>query len=135
MGMTTVGLNHLQDTEFNSGTQVASNSWFIGLINNSPTPTLAIGDTLASHAGWSETTGYSGNRKAWGQGASAAGVVTNASTANYAITGSVTVYGLFLCSASSGTSGVLFASAAFSGGTQAVANGDTLQVTLTVTVA
>lgn len=131
MGVTNQGINHILSTEYCSGTQVTS--WFVGLINNSPTPTLAAADTLASHAGWAETTAYSGgNRLAWGNGAASGQQTTNASTVNFAMTGSVVVYGLFLASVNSGTSGTLSATAAFSGGTQSVNNGDTLQVTFTV---
>ncbi len=133
MGVTNVGLNHVLDTEFHSGTPVTT--WYLMLINNSPTPTLAAADTLASHAGWSETTSYTGNRPAWTVGSASLQASTNASTVDFAINGTVTVYGVGLASASSGTSGTLFATAAFSGGTQAVANGDTLKVTYTVSAA
>ena len=34
-------------------------AWFIGLVNNTPTPSYAVADTMASHAGWVETTDYS----------------------------------------------------------------------------
>lgn len=132
-GFTNAGLNHILSTEFCSGTQVTT--WYLGLINNSPSPTFSTADILSSHAGWTETTAYSGNRKAWTNGAAASQATTNSSTVDFAISGTVTVYGLFLCTASSGTSGTLELTASFSGGTQAVASGDTLQSTLTVSAA
>jgi hypothetical protein len=30
-------------------------AWFIGLVNNTPAPSYAVTDTMASHAGWDET--------------------------------------------------------------------------------
>ncbi len=131
--VTNAGLNHVLASEFTGGGIVST--WYIGLINNSPTPTLAGADTLASHAGWSETASYSGNRPAWTNGAVSGQATTNASTVNFAMTGTVTVYGLFICSAASGTSGTLWCTAAFTGGTQAVNNGDTLQTTMTISAA
>ncbi len=131
--VTNAGLNHALATEFTSGSAVAT--WYIGLINNSPSPSLNAADTLASHAGWVETAAYSGNRPAWTNGAVSGQATTNASTVNFAMTGTVTVYGLFIGSAASGSSGTLWATAAFTGGTQAVNNGDTLQTTFTVSAA
>ncbi len=131
--VTNAGLNHALASEFTSGGIIAT--WYLGLINNSPTPTLAAGDTLASHAGWSETASYSGNRPAWTNGAVSGQATTNASTVNFAMSGTVTVYGMFVCSAASGSSGTLWCTAAFTGGTQAVNNGDTLQTTFTISAA
>src|SRR5258708_2446543 len=129
----TVGLNHYQDTELNGGTPIST--WYIGLINNSPSPSLAAGDTLASHAGWVETAAYAGNRKAWTQGASSGGVVTNASAVDFVMNAGLSVYGTFGCSVATGTTGPLLWTAAFTGGVQAVSNGDTLHVTHSITAA
>jgi len=110
----------------------------LGLINNSPTPTLASGDTLASHTGWSEiaySTGYTGNRPGWTNGAVSGNATTNASTINFAMLGTYTVYGLFVASVATGTTGTLSCTAAFSGGTQGVSNGDTLQTSMTISAA
>lgn len=131
--VTNAGLNHILASEFTSGAIVTT--WYIGLINNSPSPSLAGADTLASHSGWTETAAYSGNRPAWTNGAVSGQSTTNASTVNFAMNATVTVYGLFICSAASGSSGTLWATAAFTGGTQAVNNGDTLQTTFTVSAA
>jgi hypothetical protein len=130
---TNTGLTHAVATEFVAGTPITP--WYLGLINNSPTPTLAGGDTLASHTGWSEiaySTGYTGNRPAWGNGAVSGNATTNASTVNFAMLGTYTVYGLFVCSVATGTTGTLSCTAAFSGGTQGVSNGDTLQCSMTI---
>jgi hypothetical protein len=39
-------------------------AWFIGLVNNTPAPSYAVADTMASHAGWDETTDLSGTNRA-----------------------------------------------------------------------
>lgn len=136
MGFTNAGLTHTLSTELVSGTAITT--WYLLLINNSPTPTLAAGDTLASHTGWAEiapSSGYTGNRPAWGNGAVSGNATTNASTVNFAMLGTYTVYGMAVCSAATGTTGTLECTAAFSGGTQSVSSGDTLQTTMTVSAA
>lgn len=122
-----VGALYMLGAAFNSVTQVATASWYMGLKDTSA---ASATDTLASHAGWSELTPYSGNRPLWGQGAasgSGAGnrQVTNSSNVSFSINASATVGGLFICSAATGTSGTLFNATAFSA-PRAVASGDTL---------
>lgn len=130
MGVTNAGLAHALASEFTGGSIVTT--WYLGLINNSPTPTLASSDTLASHAGWAESNAYSGNRPAWNNGAVSNNATANASSVNFAMNATLTVFGMFVCSVSSGTSGTLWCTAAFAGGVQGVNNGDTLQCTYTV---
>jgi hypothetical protein len=125
------GLNKLLDVMFHGTAAIAT--WYIGLITG--TGTLAAADTLASHAGWTEGTDYTGDRKEWTEGAANAKAITNAATVDFACSGSMTVKGAFLASAATGTSGTLFCTAAFTGGDQAVGNGDTLKVTYTVSAA
>ncbi len=113
-------------------------AFYLGLINNSPSPTFnGATDVLSAHAGWTESTAYSGNRPAWTNGAVSGLATTNSSVVIFSMTGSVTVYGLFLCSVASGNSATatLVCTAAFSGGTQAVASADQLQTTLTISAA
>lgn len=126
------GLKDMNDKYFSGVTYSAA--WYLGLVNNSPSPSYAAGDTLASHAGWSETTSYSGNRKAVTFGAATTAdpsVITNSgSPAQFSITGTVTVAGAFLASVNTGSSGILFSVSSFqSPGARAVVNGDTLNVT------
>ncbi|MFH2099459.1 MAG: hypothetical protein ABIJ95_08120 [Pseudomonadota bacterium] len=121
----TAALNYI----FNGLTQV---TWYIGL-KGAGSP--AAGDTLASHAGWAEITAYAGSRKEFVEAAAAAGSITNsASPAEFAINGSATVTGLFLCSAATGTSGVLWC-AADAAAARDVESGDTLTVTYTLSAA
>jgi hypothetical protein len=96
--------------------------------------TYAPGNTLASHAGWTENTAYSGNRKAatFGTATTADPSVINnsASPAVFTMTSNAqTIAGAFLCSVSSGTSGILFSVGNFTGGNKTVDSGDTLTVT------
>lgn len=130
-GATDEGLNKLLDVMFHG--VAAIGTWYVGLITG--TGTLADADTLASHAGWTEGTDYTGTRIEWTEGAANAKAITNATSLDFAITGTMTVKGAFLCSATSGTSGTLFSTAAFTGGDQAVGNGDTLKVTYTISAA
>ena len=125
----TEGLNHILDTQFHAGTPVTT--WYIGL-KGAGTP--VGGDTLGSHSGWSEVSDYSGTRKEWTEGAASAGSMTNASSVDFSITGTATVAGAFLTSATSGTTGTLYGVVDFSSA-RSVLSGDTLQVTVTVTAA
>ena len=130
------GLQDMNTTYFNSGTQVTT--WYVGLITGPGSgTTIAAGDTLASHAGWTEFTNYAGNRKAavFATATTAdPSVITNtASPAQFSISGAGgTVAGAFLGSVATGTSGVLFSASDFqSPGDRVVVSGDTLNVTYT----
>jgi hypothetical protein len=129
--ITNQGKGAILDTFFNGLTQISPTSWYIGLIDGSGTPALAAGDTLASHAGWTENTSYTGNRQLWGQGSSSAQAVTNASPATFNVTATGTLYGIFVCSSASGTSGTVWSEAAFTSPVP-VNNGDQMKVTYTL---
>lgn len=128
-GITNAGKNALLDIMFHAATQITT--WYLGLMDNSGYTAEAAADTLASHAGWNEFTNYSGNRKEWTEGAASSQSITNGTPVQFDITGSGVIKGIFLASASSGTSGTLWATAAFAS-TVTVANGDALKVTYTV---
>jgi hypothetical protein len=128
-GIVDQGLNSILGIMFHSDTQITT--WYIGLIDNSGFSALANADTLASHAGWNEFTNYTGNRKSWSPGSASSRSITNGTTADFAITGTGTLKGIFVSNAASGTSGTLWSTAAF-GATVSVSNGDTLKVTYTV---
>lgn len=132
--ITNEGKNTIFEVFFHDGTQIASSSWFIGLISNSGFSALAAADTMASHSGWTEFTGYSqSTRVAWGPGAAASQSITNSTPATFDINASGTVKGIFVTSNStkSGTTGKLWATALFSADVP-VNNGDQLKVTYTV---
>lgn len=128
-GITDVGMNDLLDVTFGNSTQSAT--WYIGLIDNSGYSGVANSDTLASHAGWSENTDYTGNRQTWGVGSASSRSISNGTTVDFAINATATLKGIFICNASTGTSGILWSTALFSS-TVSVQNGDTLKITYTV---
>jgi hypothetical protein len=111
-------------------------TWYLGLVTGPGSgTTFAAADTLASHAGWTESTAYTGNRKAVTFGSATTAnpsVITNsASPSSFAMNATATIAGAFLCNVATGTSGVLFSAGDFTGGDKSVASGDTLNVTYT----
>lgn len=125
--VTTEGKNDILDKYFKGSAYTAS--WFLGLKG---TGSAAAGDTLASHAGWSEVTPYAGNRPAITFGTTSGGSNT-ATAVSYSINASATVAGAFCSSVNTGTSGKLYSAGDFAA-SRSVVNGDTLNVTLTVSV-
>ena len=129
------GLANMNSVYFASGTQTTT--WYLGLVTGPGSgTTYAAGDTLASHAGWTENTDYTpSGRKAVTFGSATTAnpsVISNsASATTFSISGTATIAGAFLASVSSGTSGVLFSAGDFTGGDKSVASGDTLNVTYT----
>jgi hypothetical protein len=130
------GLQNMNTEYFKGSTYTAA--FFLGLVTGPGSgTTYAAADTLASHAGWTEYTDYSGNRKAVTFGTATTAdpsVISNsASPASFTISGAGgVVAGAFLCTVASGTSGVLFSEADFqSPGDRTVVAGDTLNVTYT----
>jgi hypothetical protein len=112
-------------------------AWYLGLITGPGSgTTFAAADTLASKA-WTEYTDYVGARKSVTFGTATTAdpsVISNSgSPASFTISGAGgTVAGAFLCSVSSGTSGILFSESDFqSPGDRVVVAGDTLNVTYT----
>ena len=134
------GLQDMNSKYFTGSGYTAS--WYLGLISGT-SPTIAAGDTLASHGGWTEvpvSTGYTGNRKAvtFGSATTASpSVISNSGSASqFAMLGTYVVSGAFLCNAASGTSGILFSASTFSSpGDRSVVSGDTLNVTYTFSLA
>ena len=135
------GLQYMAGSALTSVTQITS--WFIGLYGSGASNTPAAGDTMASHAGWTEVVAYSNATRVAATFATATtanpSVVTNtASPATFNINGTTTVGGAFLTSGSakSGTTGTLFSAADFgSPGDRSVVNSDTLSVTYTFSLA
>lgn len=123
------GMNYLLQTGFNLG--AALNPWYIGLIDSTGFTAIAGADTMASHAGWAESTAYSNaTRPTWTSGAAASRAITNAAAVNFNINATVTVKGLFIVSnnVKGGTTGTLWSAALF--GTASIFNnGDILAAT------
>lgn len=128
--VTTAGLNALITAGFK--TIPGSVAWYVGLKG---TGTAVAGDTMSSHAGWTEVTAYSeANRQTWTPGSVSGGSVDNsASKAVFSINGTVTVAGCFLGSdnTKSGTTGTLYGAGDFAA-SRSMISGDTLTVQVTV---
>jgi hypothetical protein len=133
-----VGLKDMNDKYFTGSAYTAA--WYLGLVTGpGASNTYAAGDTMASHAGWTEDSGYSqATRPAATLGAATTAdpsVITNAlSVAVFSINATTTIAGAFLTSddTKGGTTGVLFSVANFQApGDRAVVSGDTLNVTYT----
>jgi len=134
------GLQDMNSKYFSGSGYTAA--WYLGLVTGPGSgTTFSATDTLASHGatgsgGWTENTAYSGNRKAATFGTATTAdpsVISNSgSPAVFTMTSNAqTIAGAFLCSVSSGTSGVLFSAGDFTGGDKFVDSGDTLTVTYT----
>ncbi len=131
-----VGLKDMNDKYFSGSSYTAT--WYLGLITGPGSgTTIAAGDTMSSHAGWTEDTSYSqANRPTCTFGAATTAdpsVISNsASVAVFSINGTTTIAGAFLTSDNTkgGTTGILFSASDFqSPGDRAVVSGDTLNVT------
>lgn len=133
--VTTGGKNDLLDKYLAGSAYTAA--WYLGLISlTSYTTGPAVGDTMASHAGWAEDVGYSNStRVAPSFGAASGGSKASTATA-FNINATTTIKGTFLTSVNtkSGTTGILYSAGLFTGGDKAVASGDTLNVTYTASV-
>ena len=135
------GLQDMNAKYFTGSAYTAA--WYIGLYGAGASNTPAAGDTMSSHAGWTEVVAYSqATRPACTFGTPTTAnpsVATNsASPATFSINATTTVGGAFLTSNStkSGTTGTLYSAADFSApGDRAVTNGDTLSVTYTLSLA
>lgn len=131
--VTTVGKNKYLDATIKTG--LTTPAWYVGLKD---TGTAVVGDTMSSHGSWVEIhTIYSqGTRPAYTPGTISGGSVDNsASKAVFSITSSDDVYGAFLVdeNTKNGTSGTLLAVGDFAA-QRSVANGDTLNVQITLTI-
>ena len=132
-----VGLQYMAGSALTSTAQITT--WYLGLYGAASSNNPAAGDTMSSHAGWTEVTDYSEATRPAATFAAATNanpsVVTNtASKAAFTINGTTTVGGAFLTSNNTkgGTTGTLFSAADFSApGDRSVVSGDILNVTYT----
>lgn len=128
------GVQYMNTQTFKGAAYTAA--WYLGLVTGPGSgTTFAAGDTLVTHAGWTESAAYAGSRKAVTFGTATTAnpsVISNsASPASFVMNATVTIAGAFLTNVSSGTSGVLFSAGDFTGGDKFVDSGDTLNVTYT----
>jgi hypothetical protein len=125
------GLNDILTNYWKGSAYTAS--FFVGLKS---TGTIAAADTMASHSGWTDSTGYSNaTRPALTLGTVASQSVDNsASKAVFNINATATIGGAFVCTNSTvgGTTGLLIGASDF-GASRSVLSGDTLNVQITNT--
>lgn len=135
-----VGLQYMCGAALTSTSQITS--WYIGLYGSGSTNNPAAGDTMVTHAGWTEVVAYSNATRPACTFVAATlanpSVATNsASPAAFNMNASTTVGGAFLTSSSTvgGATGTLFSASDFTTGDRAVLSGDTLNVTYTLSLA
>ena len=129
-----VGLQYMAGVALTGTAQVTT--WYIGLYGAGASNSPAAGDTMASHAGWTEVTDYSEANRVTATFAAATNanpsVVTNsANKATFTMNGTAVVGGAFLTSDNTkgGTAGTLFSAADFQApGDRSVVSGDILNV-------
>ena len=130
-----VGLADMNDKYFSGSGYSAT--WYLGLVDNSPSPSYNAADTMASHAGWAENTDYTQTNRPQVTFGSATvadpSVIDNSGAVDvFTMNASVTIAGAFLTSNNTkgGTTGILFSASTFqSPGARTVVSGDTLNVT------
>lgn len=114
-------------------------TWYLGLYGAAASNNPAAGNTMASHAGWTEVTAYSQATRpqaVFGTATTAdPSVISNSgSPAVYTINGTTVVGGAFLTTSNTkgGTTGILFSAVDFSApGDRSVVANDTVTVTYT----
>lgn len=135
MPVTIEGKNKLLNVMFKGDTAVTT--WYGGLVSASPT--LAEGDTMASHAGWTEPTGYSeAVRQTVTLGAVANKSVDNsASKMVFTASGALAAGGAFITDSNvkGGTTGLLYGTYTFTTGDKNLTAAQTLTVDVTLSLA
>ena len=135
------GLQDMNNKYFLGSAYTAT--WYIGLYGSGASNSPAAGDTMASHAGWTEVVPYSQATLpactfATPTTANPSVATNSASPAVYSINATSTVGGAFLVSdnTKSGSTGTLYSASDFtSPGDRSVVSGDTLNVTYTLSLA
>jgi hypothetical protein len=136
-GVTNLGFNLMLDSTFKNGSATLYPNWYIGLIGTSTS--LAAGDVMSSHSGWTEDfTHYDETtRPQWTAGSAASKSITNSSSVNFTMnTDSTVIKGIFVTSdngGSSRTTGLLWSTGLF-GSDQTLFDNDVLKITYTVTL-
>ena len=129
----TVGKNLALDT-YLAGSSYTVTGPFVFIVTTTGFTAFASGDTMTSHAGWTESSAYS-TRGSVSWAAASGGSKSFASASAISITGNDTlqggglVYGSGASSTAGNTGGTLYSAGSFTGGTQGVTTGGTLNCT------
>jgi hypothetical protein len=145
------GKQFLLDTTLGGSAYTATN--YMGLISSVSYSALAVGDTMSSHAGWTEAnstnapdytaTGGTHNRAtcAWSGSTVGSGNATKALSTGlvFTFTAGGTIKGIFVVVGAgsatyTSTAGTLYSAGTFTGGDQVVANTNTITVTYSSTI-
>jgi len=129
----TVGKANLLNVYLASGTQTTT--WCLGLVDGASAPTYALGDTMSSHAGWTESVAYSNATRPIGAFTTTATSSISTSATTFTINATATIAGAFLTTnnTKSGTTGTLYSAGSFAT-SRAVIAYDSLLVTYTASV-
>ena len=137
--VTTQGKNDILDKYLAGSAYTAA--LYMGLVSSASFSAYSAADTAASHAGWLEAGAtnaptYSGARKTTAWSAASGGAKALSAGLVFTFTGSGTVKGCFIQTASAvdSTTGVLLSAGNFTGGDQPVVSTNTLTVTYTLTL-
>jgi hypothetical protein len=129
-GVTIVGANNMLLNNFSGVSYTAS--WFLGLITGpGASVTYSFADTMASHAGWTEFTGYTqATRPAASFSTPSGGIIQSSSPAIFTINASAIVGGGFLVSNNTkgGTTGILYSTGNFTTGDRSIVATDELRL-------
>jgi hypothetical protein len=129
-----LGITDVWEQYFNGANYTAGH--YITLI--SVTPTVATGDDMTTHAGWTEVVAYDEATRpqlVW-DSASNKEIDNSSSPARFTISTNNTTFGGAVITTSdqkSGTAGILFGGGAFSNGNKQLSDGDYVDVTVTIT--
>ena len=140
----TVGKNVALDA-FLAGSAYTVVGPFMGLISLTSYTAISAADTMTSHAGWLEAglanaPTYTVPRKTAVWSAASAGAKALSAALSFAITSSGTVKGAFMVyntgalSTVDNTAGTLLSAGLFTGGDRAVVNGDTLNISYSMSL-
>ena len=140
----TVGTNLMLDTLL-EGSAYTVVGPFMGLISSVSWSQTAVGDTMSSHAGWTEAgptnaPDYSGDRKTAVWSSASGGAKTLSAALSFTFSESGTVKGCFIVTGTGAvnthddTNGVLLSAGVFTGGDKTVADTDVLNVSYTITL-
>lgn len=140
----TVGKNLILDQAL-AGSAYTVTGPFLGMISSASYSAISAADTMSSHAGWLEAGSanaptFSNNRGTAAWSAASAGSKALSSALAFNITGTGTLKGAFLAAGAGATNvvgattGTLISAGLFTGGDRAVINGDTVNVSYSMSI-